>query len=59
MDPIKMQSEVQEKDCTHATHKECLDCPEFEQCPERQKRFYEYIIFAVVIALFAVVTLIL
>lgn len=54
-----MQSEVQEKDCTHATHKECLDCPEFEQCPERQKRFYEYIIFAVVIALFAVVTLIL
>jgi hypothetical protein len=59
MDPIKIDAKVQEKNCAHATHNECLDCPEFEACPERQKRFYEYIVFAVLIVILAVVTLIL
>ncbi len=59
MDPIKVNSEVQEKNCAHATHNECLDCPEFEECPERQRSFYEYIIFAVLIVILATVTLIL
>ena len=59
MDPIDVHSEAQEKNCAHASHTECLDCPEFEECPERQKRFLEYIVFAILIALLATVTLIL
>jgi hypothetical protein len=59
MDQTKTETIVKSKNCAHENHNECLDCPDFEACPERQKRFYEYIIFAMLIVLFAVITLLL